>query len=113
VTAPGRMKAVALDVDGNVIGRAQLDGSGTVTFDGLPDDRDVATVRWAGEDGVAHDYRVPTPIPFGEPVARPGAPAGDCPTCGRELALDVDPGGARFIPLHGGWPPCDGSGMSA
>lgn len=115
MTTPGRMEAIALDVDGNVIARADLDGTGTVTFD-LPDDAPTpTTVRWAAEDGVAHDHKVRGPIPVGEPRPKPGAPHGACPTCGRDLPLDVDtdPPCSYFIPLHGGWPPCDGSGMPA
>jgi hypothetical protein len=112
MTAPGRMEAVALDAAGQVVARTPLDGTGKVVFD-LPDDADLKLVRWAGEDGVAHDYLVPDTLPTADHPSNPGAPRGECPTCRRDLPLDVDADGARFVPLHGGWPPCHGSGMPA
>lgn len=113
MTTPARMEAIALDAAGQVLARCPLepevDGRGQLTFE-LPEDApEIARIRWTTADDVVHEYTVP-PRRFA-----PERPSGECPTCHRDLKLDIDrdPPCTRYIPLHGGWPPCEGSGMPA
>lgn len=111
---PPPLEAFLLDEHGALIARCPVVGDGRLVFDlppaGAPA---IRVVRWTDRTGVTSDFPISQPIPVLDHPEHDG-PRGECPECHRSLPLDqdADPPCSYFLPLHGGWPPCEGSGLT-